>query len=99
MLKSTQGFSDMVEKNNHSKIIKNKTDFLIENSLLSDCYFYLGNINRNNFYKIKNSSYNLSEFIHILKTGFDLENDIVKLESNASTLTVIANDLLKDSHV
>ena len=99
MLKSTQGFSDMVEKNNHSKIIKNKTDFLIENSLLSDCYFYLGNINRNNFYKIKNSSYNLSEFIHILKTGFDLENDIVKLESNASTLAVIANDLLKDSHV
>ena len=99
MLKSTQGFSDMVEKNDHSKIIKNKADFLIENSLLSDCYFYLGNINRNNFYKIKNSSYNLSEFIHILKTGFDLENDIVKLESNANTLTVIANDLLKDSHV
>ena len=99
MLKSTQGFSDMVEKNDHSKIIKNKADFLIENSLLSDCYFYLGNINRNNFYKIKNSSYNLSEFIHILKTGFDLENDIVKLESNASTLSVIANDLLKDSHV
>ena len=99
MLKSTQGFSDMVEKNDHSKIIKNNADFLIENSLLSDCYFYLGNINRNNFYKIKNSSYNLSEFIHILKTGFDLENDIVKLESNASTLAVIANDLLKDSHV
>ena len=99
MLKSTQGFSDMIEKNDHSKIIKNKADFLIENSLLSDCYFYLGNINRNNFYKIKNSSYNLSEFIHILKTGFDLENDIVKLESNANTLTVIANDLLKDSHV
>ena len=43
--------------------------------------------------------YNLSELIHILKTGFDLENDIVKLESNANTLTVIANDLLKDSHV
>ena len=40
MLKSTQGLSELIEKNNHSKIIKNKADFLIQNSLLSDCYFY-----------------------------------------------------------
>jgi hypothetical protein len=96
MLKSTQGFSDMIEKNNHSKIIKNKADYLIKNSLLSDCYFYLGNVNRNNFYKIKTSQNNPSEFIHILKTGFDLENDIVKLESHVSTLNEIANDLVKN---
>ena len=96
MLKSTQGFSDMIEKNNHSKIIKNKADYLIKNSLLSDCYFYLGNVNRNNFYKIKDMSSKLPEFIHILKTGFDLENDIVKLQSDISTLTSIANGLLKD---
>ena len=54
MLKSTQGLSELIEKNNHSKIIKNKADFLIQNSLLSDCYFYLGNVNRNNLYKINN---------------------------------------------
>ncbi len=96
MLKSTQGFSDMIEKNNHSMIIKNKADFLINNSLFSDCYFYLGNVNRNNFYKIKNSPNKLPEFIHILKTGFDLENDSVKLESHITTLNVIANNLLKD---
>jgi hypothetical protein len=86
----------MIEKNNHSKIIKNKADYLIKNSLLSDCYFYLGNVNRNNFYKIKDTPNKLPEFIHILKTGFDLENDIVKLESDISTLTSIANGLLKD---
>ena len=96
MLKSTQGFSDMIEKNNHSMIIKNKADFLINNSLFSDCYFYLGNVNRNNFYKIKNSPNKLPEFIHILKTGFDLENDSVKLESHITTLNVIAKNLLKD---
>ena len=96
MLKSTQGFSDMIEKNNHSKIIKNKADYLIKNSLLSDCYFYLGNVNRNNFYKIKDMSSKLPEFIHILKTGFDLENDIVKLQSDISTLASIANGMLKD---
>ena len=96
MLKSTQGFSDMIEKNNHSMIIKNKADFLIENSLFTDCYFYLGNVNRNNFYKIKDSPTKFSEFIHVLKTGFDLENDNVKLESNVSTLSEIANGLLKN---
>ena len=96
MLKSTQGFSDMVEKNNHSVIIKNKADYLIENSLLSDCYFYLGNVNRNNFFKISNSPKELSEFTHVLKTGFDLENDSVKHESYVNTLNEIANNLLKD---
>jgi len=96
MLKSTQGLSDLIEKNNHSKIIKNKADFLIQNSLLSDCYFYLGNVNRNNLYKINNLPNKLPEFIHVLKTGFDLENDSVKLESNISRLSDIANDLLKN---
>ena len=96
MLKSTQGFYDMIEKNNHSMIIKNKADFLIKNSLFSDCYFYLGNVNRNNFYRIKNSPKKFPEFIHILKTGFDLENDSIKLESQISTLNGIVNNLLKD---
>ena len=96
MLKSTQGLSELIEKNNHSKIIKNKADFLIQNSLLSDCYFYLGNVNRNNLYKINNLPNKLPEFIHVLKTGFDLENDSVKLESNISRLSDIANDLLKN---
>ena len=38
----------------------------------------------------------LPEFIHILKTGFDLENDIVKLQSDINALTSIANVMLKD---
>ena len=41
MLKSTIGFSDLVEKNNHSQIIQQKHDFFVKNSMLSDCYFYL----------------------------------------------------------
>ena len=45
---------------------------------------------------IKDTPNKLPEFIHILKTGFDLENDIVKLESDISALTSIANGLLKD---
>ena len=55
MLKSTSGFSDMIEKNDSSKIIEKKATYLIDNSLLSDCYLFLSYHNRNNFYKIKNS--------------------------------------------
>ena len=51
MLKSTIGFSDLIEGNSHSKIISRKYNYMIENSLLSDCYFYLGYVNRNNFKK------------------------------------------------
>ena len=46
--------------------------------------------------QINNLPNKLPEFIHVLKTGFDLENDSVKLESNISTLTDVANDLLKN---
>ena len=49
MSKSTMGFSDMVEDNGHSRIIQKKHDYLVKNSLITDCYFYLGYINRNNF--------------------------------------------------
>ena len=97
MLKSTQGFSDLIEKNNHSSIIKNKADFLINNSLFSDCYFYLGTVNQKNFYKIRNSIDKTPELIHVLKTGFDLENDDAKLESQTNTLSKISNDFLKNS--
>ncbi len=94
MTKSTIGFSDMVEKNHHSKIIQKKSDYLIKNSLLSDCYFYLGYINRNNFIKIKYNLYKQPELIHILKIAFDIENDMTKLESQISMLHKTTNNLL-----
>ena len=54
MSKSAMGFSDMVEDNAHSKIIGQKYHYLKKHSLLSDCYFYLGYVTRNNFMKIQN---------------------------------------------
>jgi hypothetical protein len=94
MCKSTMGFSDMVEKNNHSKIIQRKHDYLVKNSLISDCYFYLGYINRNNFMKIKDSLHRTPELIHILKVAFDVENDMTRLEQQAIHLHQTSNDLL-----
>lgn len=94
MCKSTIGFSDMIEKNNHSKIIQKKYDYLVKNSLISDCYFYLGYINRNNFMKIKDSLHRTPELIHILKVAFDVENDATRLDSQASSLHKTSNELL-----
>ena len=94
MCKSTIGFSDMVEKNNHSKIIEKKHNYLIKNSLTSDCYFYLGYLNRNNFMKIQESLHRTPELIHILKVAFDVENDITKVEHQASTLHETVNNIL-----
>ena len=97
MLKSTIGFSDLVEGNFHSKIISQKYRYMIENSLFSDCYFYLGYINRNNFKKIQDL-HRKPELIHILKTGFDLESDTTKIESEATKLHGSINYLLSLSH-
>ena len=94
MCKSTIGFSDMVEKNDHSKIIQRKHDYLVKNSLISDCYFYLGYVNRNNFMKIKDSLHRTPELIHILKVAFDVENDMTRLEQQSINLHKTSNELL-----
>ena len=75
MLKSTVGFSDVVENNHHSKIIQQKYDFFVKNSMLSDCYFYLGYVNKENFMKIKDILNKEQDLIHILKVAFDVESD------------------------
>jgi hypothetical protein len=98
MLKSTCGFSDMVEKNQNSVIIEKKANYLIKNSLLSDCYLYLNYQNRNIFYKIKNSLNTNSDKIHVLKTAFDLTNIPSELLSSIDSMNAITNTLLTLSH-
>ncbi|HMK32506.1 MAG TPA: hypothetical protein VK431_02650, partial [Nitrosopumilaceae archaeon] len=98
MVKSTIGFSDMVEKNNHSKIIQQKYDYLVQNSLLSDCYFYLGYINRNNIIKIKDTLHRNLEYVHLLKVALDTESDPLVVERQAMNLLKTTNDLLANIH-
>jgi len=97
MLKSTMGFSDLIEDNSHSKSISRKYRYLVENSLFSDCYFYLGYVNSNNFKKIKDL-HKKPELIHLLKTGFDLESDATKIASDADKLNDATNFLLSLAH-
>lgn len=95
MVKSTAGFSDMVEKNGNSGLIQSKYEYLVDSSLLSDCYFYLGYVNRNNVLKIRNQVHKNPEFIHVLKVGMDMEIDPAVIEAQAAALLQSANEILE----
>jgi len=94
MLKSTIGFSDMIEKNNHSQIIRQKYNFFVNNSMLSDCYFYLGLINKENFIKIKDTLNREQDLIHVLKVALDVEADVNLIEQQANAIEKSCNALL-----
>ena len=96
MLKSSSGFSDMIENNQNSSIIEKKANYLIQNSLFADCYLYLIYQNRNNFYKIKNSLDKNSDKIHVLKTAFDLTITSSELSGTIDSLSDISKSLLSN---
>jgi hypothetical protein len=96
MVKSTVGFSNMVENNGNSDIITKKYEYLVDNSLLSDCYFYLGYVNRNNLLRVKNLIHKNPEFIHVLKIGLDMEHDSAVIDNQAKTLLQSTNEILGD---
>jgi hypothetical protein len=96
MAKSTIGFSDMVENNGNSEIIQKKYEYLVENSLLSDCYFYFGCVNRNNVLKVRNKIHHNPEFIHVLKIGLDIESDSMVVDNQATMLIQTTNEILED---
>ena len=93
MLKSSSGFSDMIENNQNSLIIEKKANHLIQNSLFADCYLYLIYQNKNNFYKIKNSLNKNSDKIHVLKTAFDLTTTSSDLSDTIDSLFDISKSL------
>jgi len=95
MLKSTIGFSDLVEKNSHSAIIRQKHDFFVKNSMLSDCYFYLGYLNKENFIKMKDVLNQKQDIIHILKVAFDVEADMNLIQQQSDLIQKSCNDMLE----
>jgi hypothetical protein len=95
MLKSSIGFSDLVECNNHSELIQKKYDYFVENSMLSDCYFYLGYLNKENFILIKDELNKKQDLIHLLKIAFDVESDLNLLLRQAETIQNSCNNVLE----
>ena len=100
MLKSSIGFSDLIENNNHSELIQRKYDYFMKNSMLSDCYFYLGYVNKENFISIKDELNKQEDLIHLLKVAFDIESDSNLLLQQAETVQISCNQILETlSHV
>lgn len=95
MLKSTIGFSDLFEKNRHSLVIQQQHDFFVKNSMFSDCYFYLGCINKENFVKFNESVLKKPDTTHILKISFDIEVDNNSIENQANLIQKSSNEVLE----
>ncbi len=94
MLKSTVGFSDLVEKNNRSEIIELQHDYFVKNSMISDCYFYLGYLNKENFIKIRDTLHGEEDLFHILKIAFDVEADSNLLLEHSDLIQQSCSDIL-----
>lgn len=94
MVKSTIGFSDMAKQNGHSQIIQKKYDYFVKSSMISDCYFYLGYLNKENFIKVKDTLNWNPDLIHVLKTAFDIEADSNVLLQQADLIQNSCNALL-----
>ena len=95
ILKSTIGFSDLIEKNKHSEMMQQKHDFFVKNSMLSDCYFYLGYINKEIFVQIKDTLNRNPDLFHILKIAFDVEGDSNLLLQQSDLIQKSCNDILE----
>ncbi len=63
--------------------------------MLSDCYFYLGYVNKENFVKIKNNLNRQQDLIHILKVAFDVEADLNQLSTQAEIVQKSCNSILE----
>ena len=95
MLKSSIGFSDLIENNNHSDLIEKKYNYFLKNSMLSDCYFYLGYVNKENFIQIKDELNRRQDLIHMLKIAFDIESDSNLLLQQASIVQNSCNEIFE----
>jgi hypothetical protein len=63
--------------------------------MLSDCYFYLGYVNKENFVKIKDNLNKEQDLIHILKIAFDIEVDSNLLQQQAEVIQSTCNAVLE----
>jgi len=63
--------------------------------MLSDCYFYFGYTNKENFVKIKDTLNREQDLIHLLKIAFDIEADSNLLIQQAELVQKSCNEILE----
>jgi hypothetical protein len=85
----------MINGADSSALIQQKHDYFISNSMLSDCYFYLGYETKENFVKLKDSIEKKPDLIHVLKIAFDIEADLNLLQQQANLVQKSSNEILE----
>jgi hypothetical protein len=75
-------------------VIQQKHAYFLSNSMLSDCYFYLGCTNKENFVNFKKSLDKNPDLIHVLKVAFDIEADSNLLCQQAELVQKSSNEIL-----
>ena len=94
MLESAVGLSDMVEGNDRSRIMRTKYNYLVENMLLSDCYFYLGYATKNIMVELGNNITHKPELVHLLPMALDVSADLAAADRDADLLYGTAHQML-----
>lgn len=94
MSESVAGFSDMIEGNDRSRIIRAKHDYFVENSFFSDCYFYLGYMTRNLMASMGNELTRRPELAHLLRLALDADSDPSAVDRQAGLLYASTHRML-----
>lgn len=102
MASSTAGFADhecvaggTKGDLDSSAVISRKHDYLISESMMPDCYFYLCYVNKENMSRASSTLHENPELFHILRVALDVERDDSLLQKNAAEIQESCRMLLE----
>lgn len=102
MVSSTAGFADhecvaggTKGGLDSSAAISRKHDHFISESMMTDCYFYLCYVNKENMSRMSSTLHGNPELFHILRVALDVERDDSLLQKNAAAIQESCRTLLE----
>lgn len=102
MASSTAGFADHECVASGAKgglgssaVISNKHDYFISESMMTDCYFYLCYVNKENMSRVSSTLHGNPGLFHILRVALDVERDDSLLQKNAAAIQESCRMLLE----
>jgi hypothetical protein len=92
--RSKQAMMKLVAPRHDSQIIANKIDYLLDNGILADCYYFVGSM-ANSSLEHKSEQY-VKEYLKLVQIAMGIDNDIVKLENLQISLYKAGKRALKN---
>ena len=78
-----------------SAAISRKHDYFISESMMTDCYFYLCYVNKENMSRVSSTLHGNPELFHILRVALDVGRDDSLLQKNAAEIQESCRMLLE----